>query len=126
MKLRELLKPESAGVLAESLIIENAVSYLKKHYAEPLSVTSMASRAFLSPAYFGRLFKKELNMSFSSYLTLFRVQQAKTLLRETRMRNYEIATAVGFSSYKLFAQCFQKLAGISASEYRTKYSVFND
>lgn len=52
-------------------------------------------------------------MSFSSYLTLFRVQQAKTLLRETRMRNYEIATAVGFSSYKLFAQCFQKLAGIS-------------
>ena len=126
MNLRELLKPESAGVLAESLIIENAVFYLKKHYAEPLSVTSMASRSFLSPAYFGRLFKRELNMSFSSYLTLFRVQQAKTLLRETRMRNYEIATAVGFSSYKLFAQCFQKLAGISASEYRTKYSVFND
>ncbi len=106
---------------SDSVIIERAIAYMKDRLAEPLSVVEAAANCYLSPAYFGRLFKKETNMSFNSYLTGLRAQEAKRLLRETDMKNYEIAMKVGFSSYKLFALSFQKQVGLSASEYRARY-----
>ena len=118
-----LVQVDSTAFPIMSPIIEKAIAYMEKHFREPLSVAQMAKMFYLSPAYWGRQFKKETKMSFSVYLTGLRIQEAKRLLRNTPMRNYEIATTVGFSSYKLFAITFQRLVGLSASEYRKKYQL---
>ena len=95
-----LVQVDSTAFPIMSPIIEKAIAYMEKHFREPLSVAQMAKMFYLSPAYWGRQFKKETKMSFSVYLTGLRIQEAKRLLRNTPMRNYEIATTVGFSSYK--------------------------
>ena len=119
-EFHRLIQREKMSVAAESPLIQNVMAYMKKHYAEPLTVADVAGMSFLSPTYFGRLFKQELNISFKNYLTILRIQEAKRLLRDTNMRNYEIATRIGFTSYKLFALSFQKTTGMSANEYRAK------
>ena len=51
-----------------------------------------------------------------------RIEEAKTLLRESRMTIEAVAKAVGVNDYKRFSKTFKKTTGISPKEYRNLYS----
>ena len=57
-------------------------------------------------------------MSFSDYLSDFRIEKSKQLLTNTRKNISEIALEVGFSSQSYFTYQFKKRIEISPSEYR--------
>jgi len=52
------------------------------------------------------------------FLLDLRIEKAKDLLLETKMKNFEIALEVGFSSANYFSFCFKKEIGLSPSQYK--------
>ncbi len=100
-------------------LIERAKDYIKQNYSdEELSAEKLCNYLHISTNYFSALFKKETKLTFTSYLTLIRIDKAKELLRTTELKAFDIGNKVGYSEGHYFSYVFKKTTGISPTEYR--------
>ena len=86
-----------------------------------LSLDTVCSKLGVSNSYFSSIFKKEVGISFITYLTDYRMQQAVHLMLETNEKNYEIAEHVGYEDANYFGYVFKRKYGMSPSKYRTEH-----
>lgn len=100
--------------------IQKIKAYIEAHYTENISLKSIAARFYMNPVYLGQLFKKTYGMYFNEFVLGLRINEAKRLLRQTDMRVYEIALQVGYGSADYFVTLFEKMEGMSPSEYRNR------
>ncbi|GGH23930.1 response regulator [Paenibacillus segetis] len=101
------------------LVVE-AREYILANYSEnDISITKVCNHLHISTGYFSNIFKKEMKMTFVSYLMGVRMDAALDLLRSSDMKAFEIAEAVGFTDPNYFSFCFRKNFGISPKEYRS-------
>ena len=98
--------------------IKNAVTYVRKHYAEEISSVMVAEELDINPAYFCRLFKKETGYTFGQYLTNYRIHVAEGLLNNFDLRINEVAEQVGIPDSNYFSQIFKKNIGMTPKEYQ--------
>ncbi len=98
--------------------LERTLHYINSHYTEKISLEDAASHAALSPAYFSKVFKEEMNCSFTIYINRIRIDHSKTLLRTTPCTLIEISGLVGFEDQSYFSRVFKGIAGISPGKYR--------
>ncbi len=101
---------------ADSLF--RAVEYIKKHFTERISLEEVAAKVFLSPAYFSKIFKEEMKCNFTAYVNRLRIDQSKSLLRETNIPLVDIAGMVGYEDQSYFTKVFRKITGTSPGKYR--------
>ena len=94
---------------------------IAERYREELSLEQLADEMGLSPAYISKLFKKELDVTFTQYLNHVRLEQAKKLLSGTNDTIAQIADAVGYQDEKYFMRLFKKETGLTTTEYRQLY-----
>jgi len=99
-------------------VILRAMSYIRRRFAEKISLDDVSREVSLSPTYFSRLFKEEAGQSFKSYLNDLRIGEAKNLLRETDLPLIDVASRVGFEDQSYFSRVFRNLVGISPGRYR--------
>lgn len=96
-----------------------ALDYMKKHYRENITLTSLAEELSANPSYLSRLLKKETGSNFTDILTGVRISAAKKFLDE----GYRVAEAgemAGYSDYVYFYQVFKRQEGISPSDYKKR------
>ncbi len=98
--------------------LANALSYMEKHYAEPVSLEQLSRAAKLSPRNFQQIFKDYLGVSPFHHLINVRLQHAGKLLRDTDLNIGEIAYSTGFRDSAYFARQFKKVFRTSPSHYR--------
>jgi len=98
--------------------IRKALHYISTHYAQPLTVASVAREVGLSPNYFATLFRQKVGESFHTYLLRVRVEEGKQLLLSTRDPLTDIAVALGFTDQSYFCRVFKKLVGMTPGQYR--------
>lgn len=101
--------------------IHEAVYYIRKHYAQPISQADAAQAGNISVPYLSRLFKEELGIGFNEYLTQVRLEESEKLLSDTALSIKEIAAAVGYPDEKYYSKLYKKTKGIKPSEYRKIY-----
>lgn len=101
--------------------IQRIKKYIDIHYAEPISLKSIAAQFYINPVYLGQLFKKNYQLYFNEYLLQLRIQEAKKLLRQTDLKIYEVADKVGFSHPEYFVSQFEKLEKLSPTAYRQTF-----
>lgn len=106
------------GGVRHAGVIHRSVQYIHGHYAQHLTLEDMAQQAYLSPAYFGRIFKEGMGESFSAYLTRVRIEHSKELLRYETIRLTDIAQLVGFEDQSYFSRVFKRIVGMSPRQYR--------
>lgn len=68
----------------------------------------------------GRLFSREMNISFNKYCLMLRLQKAERLLLETADKVIDIAIVCGFDSISYFNRSFKEQYGMSPSDYRLR------
>lgn len=115
----ERVKDEKKNV--SQLPIRMARQYINEHYSGPITLEEVAEAIGFSPAYLSTLFKKEIGINFSDYLTSCRMEEAKRLLKENACPINEIAEKIGYSDAKYFSKTFNKVVGLKPSEYRKLY-----
>ncbi|MCR5673796.1 MAG: response regulator [Lachnospiraceae bacterium] len=100
-------------------LAEDAKQYIADHFGESsLSVDELCSHLGVGTSYFSSVFKKETGVSFVTYLTEVRMNEAQRLLDTTDEKSYIIAGMVGYEEPNYFSYVFKKHFGISPSRYR--------
>lgn len=117
-------EPENAKKSGEKAI-DVALQYIKEHYREDISLEKVASVVFLNPAYFSQLFKQKTGLGYKEYVTSLRLEQAKLLLLNTRLKLTEIAECIGYQDMRHFTQMFRRRYQLTPTEYRQQQGVPN-
>ena len=103
----------------KSKYVLEAMAYISKHYNEPdISVGTVAQSLNISEGYLSHTFKKETDYTLLGYITRYRIHKAMELLKDCRVKVYEVAEQVGYRDIAYFSSTFKKYTGISPSEYQ--------
>lgn len=101
-----------------SVLAAKAVAYIGANYSDSdLSVGEIASHIYINASYLRKVFKAELGMSVSEYLTRIRMRTAGRLITTLSMKLSEVARQVGYSDPGYFSKCFKKYYGVTPSDY---------
>lgn len=109
---------DSAADTANSFVARQAQGYIAEHYAEKLSLQEVADHCYVSQWHLSKLLHKHLGQTFYDILNGVRIQRAKELLEDPRLRISEIAERVGYADTAHFSRVFKKSEGVSANEWR--------
>jgi two-component system response regulator YesN len=102
-------------------VIVRAREYIDGHFTDAdLSLYSTASHVGISPNHLSTVFTQETGENFIEYLTRVRLEKAKQLLRETAMKNADIANETGFNDPHYFSYIFKKHTGLSPRDFRLR------
>ncbi len=100
-------------------IVDEAVRYIEENYAdENLSLNQLASHVNVSPNHLSTIFSQQTGQTFIKYLTEYRMDKAKEMLKCTSMRSSEISEAVGYKDPHYFSYMFKKTVGMTPTNYR--------
>lgn len=91
---------------------------IQMHYAEQISLSSIAARFFRNPSYAARVFKERYQVSVVNYIIRVRMEHAKVLLKTTDHRISRVAHMVGYADEKYFSRVFKKTVGLSPADFR--------
>lgn len=94
--------------------------YIQIHLNQSLTVDRVARAMYLSRAQFARRVRQETGKSFVEFLTDYRMEEAKVLLRDSDWTIRTIAGFLGFQSSGYFQVVFRRVHGNSPSQYRMK------
>lgn len=83
-----------------------AIDLLRSRLDRRTTLAEAAAAAKLSPDTFSRLFRAETGRTFREYCVATRIERARELLSETALNVTEVAQALGYSDYRLFARQF--------------------
>ncbi|MGP9076492.1 response regulator transcription factor [Geobacillus thermodenitrificans subsp. calidus] len=100
--------------------VREAIQFIDHHLKQDLSLKDVAEHVHLNPSYFSTLFKEQMKLTFSEYLTRRRMQRAKELLITTRMTVSEIAEECGYKTTKYFIRLFKEMEGETPNSYRKR------
>lgn len=102
-----------------SLVVQAAMEYIEaNHRNTDISLNKIAAAVFAAPAYVSNLFKKEMKLSTTEYITVCRMRSAVELAVRNRESNLTaIASSVGYTDPYYFSKCFKKHYGITPSRY---------
>lgn len=112
---------ESSRDKSEGLIINQAKSYIEKHYGEEIHLNTVAELVYVHPTYFSILFKKKTGRNFKEYLTGVRIEKAKEMLKDLSLRITDISVNVGYESPKHFSKVFKEVTGMTPKDWRNKF-----
>ncbi|MCI5698982.1 MAG: AraC family transcriptional regulator [Lachnospiraceae bacterium] len=98
--------------------LQSALEYINDNYCSDITLQDVADHAGLNPAYLSSLFKKEMEVNFSDYITDKRITQAKFLLQNSNASIIEIAGTLGFQSQSYFSNVFKKYTGKTPKQFR--------
>ncbi|NLG92307.1 MAG: response regulator [Clostridiales bacterium] len=103
---------------ANNFIVREALKYIELHYAEKLTLTELAEKAYVSQWYLSKLLNKYTHMSFCDLLNQTRIKKAEELLKDPSLKIYEISDLLGFNDVNHFSRVFKKIKQMSPNEYR--------
>ena len=103
----------------KSKYVLEAMDYIGAHYQDPnISISAIAQDLGISEGHLSHTFKKETDYTLPNYLTRYRVHKAMELLRDCRVKVYEVAAQVGYRDITYFSATFKKVTGVTPSEYQ--------
>ncbi len=101
--------------------INESIKYIKLNYEKNISLEDVAEYSQISKTYLSLLFKQETGINLSTFLTNYRIEKSKELMKESYYKIYEIAEKVGFDNPYYFSRVFKEKTGISCKEFQKKH-----
>ncbi|WP_405105681.1 AraC family transcriptional regulator [Paenibacillus sp. FSL K6-1217] len=97
--------------------IEAAKAYIGEHLSEDLSLDAVSAKVFISPKYLSKLFKEELGITYTDYITGIRMEEARRLIENNNMSIEQIAGTVGYATTPYFIKRFKEIYGCTPGNY---------
>ncbi|MGE5607609.1 MAG: response regulator [Bacteroidota bacterium] len=98
-------------------IIHQAKSIIDQQFTQHISLEDISHIVGISPFYFSRLFREEMGISFSEYVTKLRMEKAGAILCQG-ISVKECCFSVGYNDPNYFSRIFRKYYDMTPSEYR--------
>ncbi len=100
--------------------LQRVTEYIIDHLAEDLLLGTMAQEVGMSRYHFARLFKQSTGLSPYQYVIHCRIERAKMLLLQNKLKISEVASIVGFADQSQFTRHFKRILGVTPKEIRKK------
>ncbi len=94
------------------------LDYVNLNFHSEISIQSLGKIFSINPSYISQLFRKEVSMTFTDYITKLRVEYACSLLHSTKYTIEDIANKCGYSDYFYFIRVFKKATGVTPGQFR--------
>jgi AraC family transcriptional regulator len=91
--------------------VQRVADLIEAEPSEPLTLGRLADEVSLSPYHFARSFKAATGLAPHQFVTMRRIERAKTLLTTTRASVEHVAHSVGFSNVSHFRRVFRQHTG---------------
>jgi AraC family transcriptional regulator len=111
-------EPHSSSPSLPGHKLRQITDWMVEHIAEEFSLDRLADQAGLSRFHFQRLFKAATGVPPSQYHINLRMNEARRLMRETKMSVVDVALEIGYANPSHFARLFRRETGLSPSDYR--------
>ena len=98
-------------------LVEDVKDFLLFNQNNILFLEDVAKRFNVSKEWLGSVFKKYTGTSIINTFILFKIDEAKRLIRESNLNITQIAEKLGYSSVHFFSRQFKKFSGMTPSEY---------
>ncbi|MBQ9964747.1 MAG: helix-turn-helix transcriptional regulator [Clostridia bacterium] len=99
-------------------VFELIIDYVDNHYREPdLSLKKMSAIFAYTEKYLSYLFKKHMQLNFSTYVSTLRIQAALECIARGETSVARIALQCGFSDPLYFSKVFKKKVGSTPTAY---------
>ena len=103
--------------------LKNALAYMRKNYAEQLTLEQISAAAGMSSKYFCSFFKEITRTSPINYLNSYRVERAARKLLATDESVTEIALGCGFNNLSYFIKTFKQAKGVTPYKFRKNSGI---
>lgn len=114
-----MFNPDSDSPHADDEIID-AQNWLRTHYGLAIAMPTLATQLGISVRSFNRRFKSACGLTPGDFLRQIRIDNAKSLLKDSNLTVTEVAAHVGYSNVSHFSQVFKRWAGATPRRYRTQ------
>ncbi|MCR5101213.1 MAG: AraC family transcriptional regulator [Butyrivibrio sp.] len=118
-KLNEKTKASLSSTDTE--LLNSLGLYINDHYADKISIDSLAKIACMGTTKLKSAFKSYYGMTIADYIQKVRIDHAEHLLAYTDLPVKEVAKAVGYSSLGHFAELFSNAKGLLPLSYRKAF-----
>jgi len=95
--------------------------YITLHFAEPITLQSIADALHISLYYAAHIFKQQTGISPVQYMINCRIGEAQNLLISSDFSATQIGAMVGYSNPNHFNVIFKKKVGMPPVQYRKYY-----
>ncbi|HOS68715.1 MAG TPA: response regulator [Bacillota bacterium] len=99
-------------------IISQVCSYVLENIDRNISLSAVSDSLFMNKSYISEVFKQKTGLSFIEYLTIVKMERAKKLVGDGRLKTYEVAELLGFKDIEYFSRLFKKYTCLTPNEYR--------
>ena len=100
--------------------IQSAIEYIEDNLTEDLQIENIATKAYVSPFHFQRIFSVLCGFTIGEYIRMRRLSLAAQELSRSDARVIDIAMKYGYDSNDSFTRAFTKFHGISPSAAKEK------
>lgn len=101
-----------------SSYVSKAVILINKKYTNEITLDMIAEEIGISSSYLSTKFKKELSVSFTSYVTDLRMKKALIFIKSGETNLKSIGIACGFHDYNYFLKQFKNHTGMTPKNYK--------
>ena len=102
----------------EPEVVARARRFIAENKRSPITLPAVAQAAGASMFHFCKLFRVTTGVKFTEYVARSRIEDAREILCNPRLRMCEVAEEAGFQSLTAFNRAFQRVLGQSPTKYR--------
>jgi AraC family transcriptional regulator len=100
--------------------VDRVAEFIEDHLDAPLVLDDLARQVWLSPYHFARAFKSTTGLTPHEFVTMRRVERAKSLLIGTGQSVPEVAYSVGYSNVSHFRRLLRRHTGLRPADLRRR------
>ena len=123
----ELLLTKSLGMIPgrnadetkSSKKVHEIERFIRARYTDSsLSLQSIAEHVEMSRTYLCAFYKNSTGRNLNEYITELRIERAKELLADCRIRTCDVVSQIGYRDVTYFSTLFKKIVGRTPSDFR--------
>ncbi|WNQ13238.1 helix-turn-helix domain-containing protein [Paenibacillus aurantius] len=101
-------------------IADKMIKLIQDRYDQEITLESCSKLLNYHPVYISRIFKREIGIPFSDYLSDYRMKMAKVMVESTDMKISEIGEKLQYKNISSFIRSFKKIYQLTPGQYREK------
>jgi AraC-like DNA-binding protein len=102
----------------EEQVIDRILACFNRHFRTDMFFEDMAAELGISYSYMRKIVKEKTGKSVNDTINFIRIQEAKNLLMNEKLKHEDIAKMVGYRNIQSLKRYFKKFEGLNPLEYR--------
>ena len=107
---------------SERSVSRELMKFVNANLYNDITISDFSESMGLSSSYLSHSISKEMGTTFTKYLNLCRMEEAKRILRVTDMSVKKISVLLRYNDVAYFVKQFKKITGMTCTDYRLSKS----